>query len=116
MPAVPPDPVQLKGHLELLNNGATAVGPIQLTQGRIVWLTGGVAATFGVKPIAAYVIKPGEGLSPSVEKVADSLKMTSGSACGLCGKDVRLEVTYTGAGLPAGSKATSAKRALSCAY
>jgi len=114
MPAVPPDPVQLSGHVELLNNGTTAVGPIQFTGGTITWPTGGVVATFGVKPIAAFVIKPGEGLSPQVEKVPGSLK--AASACGLCGKAVRVELAFGGAGLPTGSKVSSSEIALSCAY
>jgi hypothetical protein len=114
MPAVPADPVVLNGHVELLNNGSVAVGPIQFSGGTIASSAGGVVATFDVKPIAAFVIKPGEGLSPQVEKVPGSLKTTS--ACGLCGKTVRVALALSGAGIPAGSKVTSSEVKLSCAY
>jgi len=114
MPAVPPDPIALTGHMELLNNGKIAVGPIQLSGGTIVSATGATLATFDVKPIAPFVIKPGEGLSPEVVKVAGTLKPAGG--CGLCGKPVQVEISYTGAGLPVGAKVVSAEVALSCAY
>jgi len=70
--------------------------------------------TFDVKPIASFVIKPGEGLSPQVEKVADSLKPVG--ACSLCGTSIRVTLGYAGAGVPAGATITSADVALSCAY
>jgi hypothetical protein len=116
MPAVPADPVTLSGHAELLNNGSSAVGPIQFSGGTLVWPTGGVVATFSVKPIAAFVIKPGEGLSPQVEKVPGSLKTVSTAACGLCNKIVRVTLGLSGAGVPAGSKVTSSNVTLSCVY
>jgi hypothetical protein len=114
MPSVPPDPVSLTGHAEFLNNGSIPVGPIQFTGAKIVALTGEVLYTFDVKPIASFVIKPGEGLSPQVEKVADSLKPAG--ACSLCGTSIRVTLGYTGAGIPAGATITSADVALSCAY
>jgi hypothetical protein len=114
MPSVPPDPVSLTGHAEFLNNGSIAVGPIQFSGGKIVALTGEVLYTFDVKPIASFVIKPGEGLSPQVEKVVDSLKPAG--ACSLCGTSIRVTLGYTGAGIPAGATVTSADVALSCAY
>jgi len=113
MPSVPPDPIALTAHVEFLNNGTIAVGPIQFTRATILWPTGGVVATFDVQPIAAYVIKPGEALSPAVQKVPGTLKPAV--ACSMCGTSVRIELPFTGAGLPVGSKVT-ADVTLSCAY
>jgi hypothetical protein len=114
MPMVPPDPLTLIGHAELLNNGSIAVGPIQFTAGRILRATGEELGAFSVKPIAAYVIKPGEGLSPAIEKVPGSL--TPAFDCSSCGKPVRVELAYAGAGLPAGAKIISADVTIGCAY
>lgn len=115
MPAVPPDPVTLTGHVEFLNNGSISVGPIQFTGAKIVSPTGVGLATFEVQPIAPFVIKPGEGLSPQVKKVPDTLKIAEG-ACGLCGKSVRVELTYAGAAVPVGAKVVSSDVTMSCAY
>ena len=114
MPAVPPDPVSLTGHAEFLNSGGATLGPIQLGQARLVDLAGNQLGTFEVKPIAPLTLKPGEGGSPAVEKVAGSFKPAG--ACQYCGKPARVELGYSGAGIPAGARMVSSQVALSCAY
>jgi hypothetical protein len=114
MPMVPADPITLTGHAEILNNGSISVGPIQFTAGRILRLTGEELATFSVAPIQDVVIKPGEGMSPKITKVANSLKPAFD--CGTCGTSVRVELAYAGAGLPAGAKVVSSDVKISCAY
>lgn len=115
MPMVPPDPVMLTGHVEAMNNGTIPVGPIQLTSGRLVeYKTGIELGTFALKPIDAHVVKPGEGLSAKIEKVAGSL--TPNVGCQICGKMTRVEIAYAGAGLPAGAKVLSDPVTVGCAY
>lgn len=114
MPSVPPDPITLKGHVELLNNGTLNVGPLQLSAGTILSATGAVAGTFNVKSSTSAVVKPGEGLSVPIEKVPGSLQ--NAAACGMCGKSVRIRLAYAGAGIPTGAKVTSVAVTLSCAY
>jgi hypothetical protein len=114
MPSVPPDPITLKGHAELLNNGTLNVGPLQLSAGTILSATGAVAGTFNVKSSTSTVVKPGEGLSVPIEKVPGSLQ--NAAACGMCGKSVRIRLAYAGVGIPTGAKVTSVAVTLSCAY
>jgi len=114
MPMVPPDPVNLAGHFEMLNNGGIPVGPIQLGDGRLIGAAGAEFGTFDVNPILPTVMKPGEGLSINVEKVPGSLKPAG--ACALCGTSLRVELAYSGAGVPAGAKMLSPEVSLSCAY
>jgi hypothetical protein len=116
MPAVPPDPVKLEGHVEALNNGSSAVGPLSFTAGTLTANDGAELATFSVEPVLSHVIKPGEGLSEQIVKVPGSLELASGSACGLCGETVRVGLSYSGAGIPGGARVTSPRLTLSCAY
>lgn len=114
MPAVPPDPVNLSGHIEMLNNGNIPVGPVQLGGGRLISTAGAELGTFDVSPIAPTVMKPGEGLSITVDKVPGSLK--TADACALCGKPLNVELAYSGAGIPAAARMLSSEVSLSCAY
>lgn len=114
MPAVPPDPVNLSGHIEMLNNGSIPVGPVLLGGGRLISAAGAELGTFDVSPIAPTVVKPGEGLSLPVDKVPGSLK--TAAACALCGKALKVELAYSGAGIPSGARMLSSEVSLSCAY
>lgn len=120
MPAVPADPMSIRGTIAVTNTGTIPIGPITITQGLITRLLGGdVMANFAVTPVTIPAIEPGRSATAMFEKTNGSLANDAGTmGCNIvpCDSPIRVQLILTGTNIPEGTRAASEPGTLPCTH